>query len=151
MQWQSSDKLYIHYQNTIAVWNNFQIVNEGINFEYQLCVNAQLKNNLRNLHLCIKHRWVCKPSVGPFRTQDGSISENQTVKTDYFLQKFSSVFSVSSSDCLEAHQWCQNTIESLTLSSDLLLHVSKNLALNRTEMGGGQGMREGVFIYMQVY
>ena len=85
---------------TLSAWQEFMSANILVkNFaiqsqsEYEKSICRQMKTNPKLFHSYIRHKRVGRPTVGPIRLQDDSITDDPAAMAEQFVLSFGSVFS----------------------------------------------------------
>ena len=117
-----------NHSRTLAAWDDFRRVNEDIlhyamrsqiNYERNICNRIKFEPKL--FHSYIKHRKVCKPSIGPLKLADGCMTDSALLMANEFLRCFSSVFSVERLNNPYPHQISVGSMEQIHVTEVCVL------------------------------
>ena len=85
--------------STLRAWQGFTEVNNRLRTfakdsqkDYEKKVAAQLKTNPKLFHGYLRHRRVGRPTIGPLKLSDNSISDDPKTMAQCFMQSFAGVF-----------------------------------------------------------
>ena len=99
------------HQLTQSAWRDFVAANNQIkNFatksqsDYEKLICSQMKTNPKLFHSYMRHKRVGRPTVGPVRLCDGSLTDDPSEMAEQFVLSFGSVFSAQTPDDPESHQ-----------------------------------------------
>ena len=125
------------HSSTIDAWNVFLCANDNIkNFainsqkRYESSLGEQISFNPKLFHAYIKHRKIGRPTIGPLRLGDGSLSDDPIIMATCFAESFSSVFNSEVPNNPYPHQICSNEIQDITVSSDAVHLILSSLDPN---------------------
>ena len=84
---------------TMEAWLKFQFCNNSIKLfainsqkAYEKSIAMQINSSPKLFHSYLKHRKVCRPSVGPIKLSDNSLTDDPHIMASFFVDSFASVF-----------------------------------------------------------
>lgn len=129
------------HQTTLDAWREFSDANMAIkNFarksqeEYERKVASQLKTNPKRFHAYLRHRRVGRPTVGPLKVDDGTITDDPLAMSEHFARSFAGVFESDLPPRPAANQTANTILEEIVVSAADVEREIKTLDMN-TSMG----------------
>ena len=84
---------------TMEAWLKFQFCNNSIKLfainsqkAYEKTIAMQINSSPKLFHSYLKHRKVCRPSVGPIKLSDNSLTDDPHIMASFFVDSFASMF-----------------------------------------------------------
>ena len=121
------------HPDTLYAWSQFCAKNEELKIfafnsqlNYEKSVASQLNSRPKLFHAYVRHRKVCRPSIGPVRLPSGEISDNPSVMAECFSASFSGVYSSHVPINAAPHQVCLAQLENFAITpNDVLGAIAK--------------------------
>ena len=112
------------HQITVSAWDAFVSINSQIQkfaidsqIGYERKISEQIGSNPKLFHSYLKHRKVGKPSIGPIKLQDGTLTDDPQLMADRFASSFASVFITDTPDNPVHNQFCDNVTDNICVTS----------------------------------
>ena len=128
--------------NTLESWTAFQDINKQVRgfaaasqCSYESMVAAQVDTNPKLFHSYLNHKKVGRPSVGPLKLNNGTLTDDPFTMAENFVGAFSSVFECRVPDNVETNQICTDTLDNILVTPQALEKMIGRLDVS-SSMGG---------------
>ena len=122
---------------TDAAWVAFTNANNNIKYfsmnaqmEYERDTVNQLSTAPKLFHSYVRHRRVGRPSLGPLKMQDGTLTDDPRTMANLFAISFAGVYDSSVPRDQYPHALCNNQLPPLQISEDdvtkVVLSIDRN-------------------------
>ena len=126
-----------NHNDVLTAWQNYTLVNEQIlNFavqsqkDYELSISRQVNTQPKLFHSYIKHRKVCRPSIGPIKLPNGQITDDPVVMANNFVLSFARVFNSEILSQPKPHQTCNNHADQIIVTPAVVESIICSINLN---------------------
>ena len=133
------------HPSTVDAWNAFRSANDSIkNFainsqkQYESSLGEQICSNPKLFHAYIKNRKIGRPTIGPLRLGDNSLTDDPSTMAACFAVSFSSVFNNEVHNNPHPHQICSSQIDEIIITPDAVCQIL--LSLNPNSSLGDDGV-----------
>ena len=90
----------------------------------------QINSQPKLFHSYIKHRKVCRPSIGPIKLPNGDITDDSLSMANCFVHSFASVFRTEILAHPFLHQICNSRVEQLQITPVIIENIIASINLN---------------------
>ena len=125
------------HEATLAAWQDFISANNAVkNFSkqsqesYEVSIVNQITTNPKLFHSYLRHRRVGRPSIGPLKCSDGSVTDNPAEMAAQFVSSFVGVFANQAPAAPAAHQTSNEHLPDILISPSDVLREIKSLNTN---------------------
>ena len=128
------------HQSAVSAWDAYVYINSKIKkfaidsqISYERKISDQIGSNPKLFHSYLKHRKVGKPSIGPIKLQDGTLTDDPQLMADCFASSFASVFIADTPDDPVQNQFCESVTDDICITSsqvhEMLLDLDGNSSM----------------------
>ena len=115
---------------TNTAWLNFISANDDVKLyavrsqvQYEKDIANQIGTSPKLFHSYIRHKRVARPSLGPLRLSDGSLSDDPQKMADCFASKFASVFDAAAPDNQAPNRTCSSIMPDLQITPEMVTNI----------------------------
>ena len=119
---------------TDQAWQNFACANSAIkNFalnsqiQYEREISQQLAVTPKLFHSYVRHKRVSRPSIGPLRLSDGTLTDDPLAMANTFAYSFASVFDASVPSVQHPHHVSSSTIPRLEITQEMIVTTIQSI------------------------
>ena len=125
------------HADTLVAWQQYKNVNEKVlNFairsqiDYERRLGNQISSQPKLFHSYIRHRKMCRPSIGPIKLPNGDITDDSLSMANCFVHSFASVFRTEILAHPFLHQICNSRVEQLQITPVIIENIIGSINLN---------------------
>ena len=122
---------------TLAAWRDFIAANVSIKQfarksqeDYEVSIVDQIKSNPKLFHAYLRHRRVGRPSIGPLKRPDGTVTDDPAGMATLLAASFVGVFESEIPNSPADHQASDSYLPSFTVTPTDVLREVKSLDVN---------------------